>query len=130
MNRERKKRLLQAVLVLGILLGAFVAFLLVRPPCVILQTTGLYCGGCGGSRMIEEFLRGNLWGAFRQNPYLFFALPRVGVYCLGEGICYVWEKRPLWKRRWIQIGLGVLVAVGLIFTLLRNLSGFEMLRPR
>ena len=38
-------------------------------------------------------------------------------------------RRPLYKRRWMLPLLVVVIAVGMVFTVLRNLPGFEALRP-
>ena len=67
--------------------------------------------------------------AFRQNPYLFVVLPLAAVYLAGEAVCYVWGKRPLWKRKWMVIVFGLVLVVGTVFALLRNLPGFEALGP-
>ncbi len=36
--------------------------------CVIYRFTGFYCPGCGGTRAIEELLRGNLIASFLYHP--------------------------------------------------------------
>ena len=68
-----------------------------RPPCLILKSTGLYCGACGFTRMVEELLQGNVGAAFRQNPYMFALLPLAGAYLAGEAACYLRQRPPLWK---------------------------------
>lgn len=130
MKRDTAKRALRAALAL---LGLASAFLLVvfvlRPPCVILETTGYYCAGCGGQRMISALLEGDLLGAFRYNPFLFVFLPLAGLYAVTEAVRYVQNKRPLSRsRRFVPILIAVLF-LALLFTVLRNLPGFGFLGP-
>ena len=126
---ETKKRIVRVALVF-LALGAAAGLLFwLRPPCLILETTGYYCGACGFTRMVEELLEGHVWRAFRQNPYLFVMLPLTAVYLGGEGVCYIRGRRPLWRRKWMVLVFGLVLAAGLVFTLLRNLPGFEALGP-
>ena len=95
-----------------------------------MESTGLYCGACGVTRMVEELLRGRWEAAFWQNPYMFFVLPLAALWLGGEVLCYVRGRPPLWRRRWMLGILLAAVAAGAVFTVLRNLPGFEMLRPQ
>ena len=88
MGDGKKKRAAQvavAVLVLCLAAGLLVAL---RPPCLILKTTGHYCGACGFTRMVEELLHGRVAEAFRQNPYMFVVAPLAVVYLAGEVLCF------------------------------------------
>lgn len=130
MKRDTAKRALRAALAL---LGLAAAFLLVvfvlRPPCVILETTGYYCAGCGGQRMISALLEGDLLGAFRYNPFLFVFLPLAGVYAITEAVRYVRGKPPLFRsKRFAAVLISILI-LALVFTVLRNLPGFGFLGP-
>lgn len=129
MKPETQKRIFRVVLAfLGLGAAAGLLFWL-RPPCLILETTGYYCGACGFTRMVEELLRGNVQGAFRQNPYLLGMLPLAAAYLVGEAACYILGKRPLWRRKWMAVVFGAALGAGVLFTLLRNLPGFEWLAP-
>ena len=124
------KRALQVGAVLLGLAAAAAVFFLLRPPCLVLESTGFYCGACGFTRMVEELLQGHWAGAFRQNPYMFALLPLAGAYLAGEAACYLRQRPPLWKRKGMQALLAVAVGAGIVFTVLRNLPGFEALRPQ
>ena len=129
MKGETGKRLLRVTAVLlGLCVLAVVLYFL-RPSCWILQSTGYYCGACGVTRMVEQLLAGHVGRAFRENPYMFFVLPLGAAYLVGEGVLYVRWRMPLYKRRWMLPLLVVVIAVGMVFTVLRNLPGFEALRP-
>ena len=103
--------------------------LLLRPPCLILESTGYYCGACGVTRLVEELLQGHVEAAFRQNVYMFFVLPLAALWLVGEAACYLGGRRPLWKRRRMQALLVCVAAAGGAFTVLRNLPGLECLQP-
>ncbi len=130
MGKETRRRLLRMALAALALAAAAALFLALRPPCLILKSTGLYCGACGFTRMVEELLQGNVGAAFRQNPYMFALLPLAGAYLAGEAACYLRQRPPLWKRKWMQALLAAAVGAGIVFTVLRNLPGFEALRPQ
>ena len=130
MEKETRRRLLRVALAALALAAAAALFLALRPPCLILKSTGLYCGACGFTRMVEELLQGNVGAAFRQNPYMFALLPLAGAYLAGAAACYLRQRPPLWKRKWMQALLAVAVGAGIVFTVLRNLPGFEALRPQ
>lgn len=124
-----KRRALTAA---GILLGlclAAAALLLIRPDCLILKYTGLYCAGCGTQHMAMALLRGDLPGAAGQNLYMLILLPVSGVYLSVELARYVLGKKPLFRSRAFIPALCAVLGAGLVFTLLRNLPGWEWLAP-
>ncbi len=130
MKGNRKRRAFRAA---GVLLGlgalcALVVFVL-RPPCLILRLTGFFCPGCGGQRMLLALLRGDVAQAFRQNPLLFFLLPLAAVYMGAEAVRYVWEKPPLYRKKLFPVLLTCVLAVTVLFAVLRNLPGFGYLGP-
>jgi hypothetical protein len=99
------------------------------PVCFLHQTTGLLCPGCGALRALHQLLHGHLAAAFRFNPMVVASLPVL----LWLGVRYGWPMaknqpataglRPVW--------LWLLLAVVLVFSILRNLPGplFASLRP-
>ncbi len=96
--------------------------------CPVWSLTGLYCPGCGVSRMFLRLLRLDLPGAFRANPLLFAALPLIGALLCVRGVRYVKTGErgtPRWEERlWVTLA-GVFVVYGL----LRNLPAFSVLAP-
>ncbi len=129
MERKTKKRLGRVCLWTAALCVIFALLMLLRPSCPILHWTGFYCAGCGTSRMLEAFLRGDLKGAFRQNQFLFVGLPLAGCYLLAEAVLYVRGKPPLWKKKGMAAVLLVVLAASVLFAVARNLPGFGFLRP-
>ncbi len=124
-----KKRVCKAAALLCGLALCGAAVYLLRPPCLILQHTGLYCAGCGTQRMVTALLQGDIPRAFSHNPFMFLALPLGAIYALWEGWRYGFGKPPLYKRKGTRLAfLGVLLLAA-AFTLLRNLPGFSLLGP-
>ena len=87
------------------------------PPCPLHALTGLYCPGCGSTRMLYHLVRGQLGMAFRDNALSFIMLPVV-VYGL--------------VRQWLQPSSGVFTrirpawimafcAIVIAFTVARNI---------
>ena len=112
MGQQKKRRLLRVGLAALALAAGAALLLLLRPPCLILESTGYYCGACGVTRLVEELLQGHVEAAFRQNVYMFFVLPLAALWLVGEAVCYLTGRRPLWKRRWMQALLVCVAAAG------------------
>ncbi len=130
MKNETQKRLTRAVFVLLALGGALLLLLFViRPPCLISSVTGFLCAGCGGQRMALALLRGDFPAAFHYNGFLLLSLPLWAAYIIAETVFYVRGKPPLYRRRPVLAAIGVYLLLAVVFSVLRNLPGFEMLRP-
>lgn len=124
-----KVRILKAGGVLLALALALGAVLLLRPPCLILKTTGFYCAGCGVQHMVLALLRGDWSQAFRQNAFMLAVLPLAALYAVWEAVRYVKGKRPLYRLRGFLPAVLLLAAAAAAFTVLRNLPGFSWLAP-
>lgn len=97
-------------------------------PCLFHLVTGLYCPGCGITRMLSALLEGSFVVAFRSNPAVFLLLP----FLAAELALYLWRflrgalKPPSRLHNLLRYGaLGLL----LLFGVLRNLPWFPMLQP-
>lgn len=124
-----KRRVLTvAGVLLALCLGAGI-ILLLHPPCLILKHTGFYCAGCGVQHMVQSLLRGDVPGAARQNVFMLVFLPVFCVYIVAEAVGYLRGRRQLYRSRaFVPVVCGVL-AVAVLFTILRNLPGFQWLAP-
>lgn len=103
--------------------GAAVYFLLdptqvmIFPPCLFHEWTGLDCPGCGAQRALHQLLHGNVIAAVRLNAMFVLSLPlfawmgtRFLIGCCG--------KRPVsFRFRW----WGWYLAAWIVFGVLRNL---------
>jgi hypothetical protein len=84
------------------------------PACYFHLITGLYCPGCGALRATHQLLHGHFVAAARLNLLL--------VLCVPAGALWsVRSIRPLWG--WM------LLASCVVFSVARNLPGYEWLSP-
>lgn len=97
------------------------------PLCPFRALTGLACPGCGGLRAVHALTHGDLAGAFGHNPLVVLLLPTavalwaVAVGRAARGQALRWRPGP---------GLlAISAAVVLIFGIVRNLPGVDVLGP-
>jgi hypothetical protein len=106
----------------------------VYPQCLLYNTTGIYCAGCGATRAAYALLHGRVLDALHDNALFIATLPFL-LYVIGSYIAAAWRVNAWPKlfpdtrtltRRGIAI---VLVLIG--FMIVRNLPGwpFELLHP-
>ena len=125
----------RAVWLLGIyFLGAELAvlafmlrgFLTLRTVCIFRLLTGLYCPGCGGSRMLLYLLKGSFAEAAHSNCFLFFSLPLIAIELIWQSIYYI-RYGDLTK------GFGRVLVIYMVFMFvfwfLRNVPGLGFLAP-
>lgn len=88
------------------------------PPCLFLTFTGLYCPGCGITRMLHALVHGDLARAADMNLMVLAMLPLLGLMAAqefaGRRVLPGAIARPLYNAR---LWLGVVLAFGV----LRNL---------
>lgn len=96
--------------------------------CPIWLVTGLYCPGCGVSRMCLRLLRLDFAGAFRANPLLFLALPLLAALLLTRVARYI--RRGQWSTpRWEEGVWLTLAGLFILYGVARNLPGLAFLAP-
>lgn len=94
--------------------------------CPFWRLTGLYCPGCGVSRMCLRLLRLDFSGAFRANRLLFLTLPLLAGLLALRAVRHVRGGRaPRWEERlWLA-----LAGAFLVYGLARNLPALALLAP-
>ncbi len=100
----------------------------VWPRCVLHETTGWHCPGCGLTRAVSALLRGDVTAAFRHHPVFWLLAIPVGSWLAYVAGYALWRDRfpPATPRtRWLTAGAAVFVVAGV----LRNVPGFEFLGP-
>jgi hypothetical protein len=104
------------------------------PQCLLYQTTGLYCAGCGATRACHALLHGRVLEALHDNV-LFVTLLPVALAMAAMFAARAWRDDrwpvvPISSRILVWRGVG-LVALAALFMALRNMPGapFDLLRP-
>lgn len=97
------------------------------PVCQFHRLTGLNCPGCGMTRALHALLHGNISAALRDNALFVFALGTLAI----RGVWFGVEKfRGQVAGEFFPAKfLWPLLAVALVFTVLRNLPAFAFLSP-
>lgn len=96
--------------------------------CPIKKFTGLYCPGCGVSRMFLHLLRLDFAGAFSSNCVLFVMLPIFGAFGAVHAYRYVrYNEHGL--KKWENTLCYVCIGILLVFGAARNLFPIDILVP-
>lgn len=117
----KKRKEIIIILVLGVLYYFAREEWGIEIPCFFHEFTGFYCPGCGITRMIVSLVHLDFYQAFRYNPLVFVLMVLYGLYLIVK-LKYKNLKIPNWV---IYVILGVTIGFGV----LRNIPGFEFLRP-
>ena len=89
-------------------------------PCYIHEITGLYCPGCGITRMLISILNLDFYKAFRYNPFLFILSPFVIFLYIENIYAIIKNKTPLYKKIDNRIWIILIIAL-LIYGIVRNI---------
>ncbi|MCD8328090.1 MAG: DUF2752 domain-containing protein [Ruminococcus sp.] len=129
-NRRIKRVLLITAIILlaGGLYALLVTLAGISIPCVYHSLFGIWCPGCGSSRMFISLLQLDFRGAFLMNPFLFIVHPIFVVATLFRAYQYITQKEKKQTRWYIVFALICLFAFA-IFGALRNFDSFSFLAP-
>lgn len=129
-----KDRLKKILIYLASLLGLGFAYLLfvqytgLGIPCVFHLLTGLYCPGCGISRMCLALARLDFKAAMGHNLLVFCLLPILIWLGLSKAVEYVKTGRTT-RSKWETIFYLTAFALCVLFVVLRNMEKFAFLAP-
>ncbi len=119
---------------MGLLLAAglgyylFVRFTGWGLPCVFYLVSGLYCPGCGVTRMCMALLRLDFVGAFRANMLIMALLPVGAFFGFRRWLIYVKSGRTdMDLPEKITVFVAFILTVA--FWILRNQQQFAFLAP-
>lgn len=119
MLKKKKEYLILTV----ILIFFFILFLSQNLTCIFYDITGLYCPGCGITRMFLALSKLEFYQAFRYNSLVFCLLLFALMYIFYNFGCYKKVKK-LNSKATI-----VLIIIVILFGILRNIPYFEFLAP-
>jgi len=128
MDREMKKRLIGTLVVTGFIFAFGTFIYLARIPCIFSSLSGLYCAGCGTGRMLHSLLQLDFRSAFAYNPFMMVFLPIMTVLLIAQAAVYV-KKGTLFSSVPAKGFLLFVVLLGILYSVMRNLSAFSYLAP-
>ena len=100
----------------------------IQIPCPFHRLTGLYCPGCGVSRMCISILRLDFLSALRYNSIVLFLLPVIFLLMVQLTVHYVKTgRKQLTKGQRIVVWSMAVILV--LFGVIRNFPQFPLLRP-
>ena len=121
-----KKGFIIFLFILTLVVLGLVFLCLINYSCPIHKFLKIYCPGCGGTRMLIDFLQGNFYQSFRWNPLLFLWFVILIVYFIVFIIVYIKKKILLVPSK--KILFFILITL-LLFMILRNIELFSYLIP-
>ena len=93
-------------------------------PCIFHEITGLYCPGCGVTKLTFSLLELDFYQAFRANPLIFILLILAIIYYLIKIILNKLFKINITISNYVYY---ILLVITILFGVLRNIPGFEFL---
>ena len=100
-----------------------------RIPCIFHEITGLYCPGCGTTRLIFALLEGHIKEAFNYNRLVFILLPFIISYYIYYSYLYIFNKKDNIIYKIPNIYIYILLSITILFGILRNIDTFSYLKP-
>lgn len=94
--------------------------------CIFYEITGLYCPGCGITRMFKSIIHLDFYQAFRYNPLIFILLIVTCGYFIIDIIYYKKYKKHIKLNSKVYV---ILLIVVISFGILRNIPLFSFLAP-
>lgn len=94
-------------------------------PCVFYEITGLYCPGCGITRLCLSLFEGDIYQAFRYNPIIFINLPILFILF----VLNIFLKKNKNIKKITDVIIIFLATITIIFGVIRNIPIFSFLAP-
>lgn len=97
-----------------------------EPGCWFREKMGLYCPGCGGTRMVRSILELDFYQAFRYNPLVFVLLILIVIWGIYNCYRLIRHKKILWPSERVCV---VFAGIIVLYMVLRNIPLFDFLIP-
>ena len=130
-QKIRTKRLFLVaaiVLLIGLAYYIWIKITGIAVPCVTNLLTGIYCPGCGITRMLLALCSGNFALAARNNLLAFVLLVPITLFGVNRGVKYIKQGHTDFSKH-EKACIVIFIALILIFTVARNIPCLSFLRP-
>ncbi len=121
--RQRLRRLLTGLLGMAAVGAGYTLWVNLTHlsiPCPFHAVTGLWCPGCGVTRMCLALLRLDIAGAWQANPVLLLLLPLLGGLLGYRAVVYV-RRGSVPTARWETLVWSGMAVVLVIWGIWRNI---------
>lgn len=124
MKVDRKViRIILIEILLVILLWLFInsTYIEFIPQCWVYKNTGILCPSCGGTRCIQNIMRGNVIEAFKINPVIFIIvcyLAILNIVYLSNLNKKEKKLKYIYPKYWYVI---IWVTILVLYTIVRNM---------
>ena len=116
------------IIIVGLIYYILNKFFNISIPCPIYKITGLYCPGCGVTRMCVSLINLDFCSAFHNNQLIFLSIPIFIIFGVVQTVKYIKTgKNSL--NRFQEYFLYIYIIVLILFGVLRNIPYFYFLRP-
>ena len=95
-------------------------------PCIFYKITGLYCPGCGITRLLFALVNLEFYESFKYNPWIFILIVLGLFYLICKLFIFLKLKKIIKIPNYVYI---TLIIISIIFGIFRNIPGFEFLGP-
>ncbi len=95
-------------------------------PCLFHEITGLYCPGCGITRLLFSLLQLDFLNAFKSNPLIFVLIVLYMGYLLLKIVLKITKNKEITIPNYVYY---ILLVIVILFGVVRNILGFEFLTP-
>ena len=94
--------------------------------CPLFESTGMYCPGCGITRACVNIIHLNFYAGFRDHP----AFVSIAFVWIVISVMAFIGKPAVFRNSKVNIIiLYVCLALYIVFSIFRNIPGFEFLQP-
>lgn len=130
MSKAQIKRL---IIVIGLIILAILAVIIlvwqsktIGYVCPTKRYLDIECPGCGGTRMIISLLHGDIYQAFRYNPFIMITMPIMFLITVQQMLLFIIKGT---FSSWLDKVLITYAITLFMFGVVRNISMLDFLKP-
>lgn len=127
-NKKIEKKHIYILLTLIICIFIFVINKY-KIPCIINSVFGIFCPGCGITRMFLSIIKLDFYQAFRYNIIVFLLLPLFVFYGFLEFKNKQFNKKNILNSEKYKFLWMIILIIVILFGILRNFEKFKFLAP-